>query len=285
MKKSMIKKMNHKMPYSRSYRRRAASRKRRYGTYQRKKARYSRSSRMHRTGGYGTIRSMRSRGRNVKCAKYLDWVTGTASAGVAHATVGAGGPILFKQDVASTTALQNFCAPAREAGVNGREMDCIKMKSIYFTGTLSSNAVSTTEIYARVMFIQDRQANGAVITYSDVYQTAAALATGTGGLSDRLKMENRYRFKTLYDKVYKLSINSNTGFSSEGRPSAYVKVFIKFKKPLELQFDHSETDVGTAAALRSNNVNMFATSVNAFNHDIAACVLTGKVRIRFADGE
>jgi hypothetical protein len=236
---------------------------------------------MRRTGGFPYA-------RHVKCAKYLDWTVG-GSAAQDDTTLAVAGltPVTFSGDIgnATPTIHQNFCAIARQVGVTGREMDCVKLKSIYFDGFASSSAGVATDIYFRVMLIQDRQANGAVTSVSSVFDNDTTLCGSTKVLNEasvRLRMENRYRYKTLYDKTYKL-VNT-AGATANGYVSSKVKFYIKFAKPLELQYDTNVSSVGDDAALRSNNINMFAVCNDPLGAR-ANAILSGILRLRFADGE
>ena len=236
---------------------------------------------MRRTGGYPY-------GRHVKCAKYLDWVVGgSAVQNDTTLTVDSLKPVTFSTDIgaATPTIHQNFCAIAREVGVSGREMDCVKLKSIYFDGAATTGSADADDAYVRIMLIQDRQANGAVTSVGDVFQNDSAM-TGSGtALNEifvRLRMENRYRFKTLYDKTFRL-VSASAG-ATDGSPTAKIKFYVKFAKPLELMYDTSVSTEGADTALRSNNVNMFVACCNGVGARISAN-LVGILRLRFADGE
>jgi hypothetical protein len=135
------------------------------------------------------------------------------------------------------------------------------------------------------MVIQDKQANGAVTSVGDVFHNDTDMCGSTSSVNERfvrLRMENRYRFKTLYDKTYRMS--SLSAGATDGNASSNIKFYIKFAKPLELMYDTSVATEGADAALRSNNINIFCVGNDAVGTRVT-CILSGILRLRFADGE
>jgi hypothetical protein len=124
--------------------------------------------------------------------------------------------------------------------------------------------------FARVMLVQDKQANGATsLTIGDLLDTASAYDKTTAFRN----LENTQRFKVLYDKRFKLS-----SYTTAGPNCQSVNIHKKFPGGLRVTYDTSDT-AGTS--IKSNDVWL----VFVANHATEANnpYVAGTYRVRYTD--
>lgn len=154
-------------------------------------------------------------------------------------------------------------------GVQERVGKKIMVKGIQLGLHFETPATTGVEQSVRVVVVQDKQANAAACGWDDVFDD------GTGGndatsLTDPLKVENRYRFTVLYDKMLKLSVDS-----AYPRQHSF-KVFRKVNIPVMYG------GVGdTIASINSNSIYLLVK--NSVVTGNASALIGGYTRIRYTD--
>lgn len=166
------------------------------------------------TRGYYGVRSRQSRGE----LKTVD---------VDQAT--------YQADTTGTVTLLNGIATGTDfTNRIGRK---VNIKSLYIKGWLANTGTTTVNTMCRLVVVYDSQSNGAAPAITDVFKAA----NGTS----HLNLDNRDRFKVLYDKHYALAAVNNTATQAyAGSPTVYpVKLFRKLN--LEEQFNGIAATVGS----------------------------------------
>lgn len=151
---------------------------------------------------------------------------------------------------------------------NNRDGATVRVKSIEyhmsFLQTPAAAATSATTIY--FWLIQDRQPNGAALTYADVLTTTTACNAFP-------VVPNQYRFKVLRREI--LDLNAGAGVTTAYNNTAgHFDGYVKFKEPVEIRFNGN---AGTVADVASNNFFIIMGSV--YSDD--TIVANGGVRLRF----
>lgn len=168
---------------------------------------------------------------------------------------------LNSQSVSATGLGNNIVNMAQGDTASTRTGDQIKVTSIQFKYYLNINASATVST-VRVILVLDRQANGAGINLSQLLQdTTAGLM-----LMSPLNLDNKYRFKIMYNRIHQMSINGNRAVRGQ-----YFK-----KHQIKIRYG---SNAGTIADLTSRNLILFFISDEATNQPLVDCFL----RVRFVD--
>jgi len=145
----------------------------------------------------------------------------------------------------------------------------ITIKSIYLRYTLNpiSTASAAVGDTVRVMIVYDTQANGALATVADVLQTS--------GYQSGINLNNRDRFKIMYDKWHVMPANTYTaGALTAGSPTQ--KFASKFKScNLEQIFSGTTGAIGSIAT-----GSLFSLVISAANN---VSNINLEFRLRFID--
>lgn len=145
--------------------------------------------------------------------------------------------------------------------------------SIQFRGCITSDSViadgSQSSCIVRVLVFWDRQANGATVSMSDVFDQSVV----TEEWFAPYNMDYQKRFKILYDKTF--TVNPNYGLATVQQG---YKVPFRFKIPLgrETKYDGN---AGTVADIETNALYMYYISDNA----PPDCTLAGYTRLIYKD--
>lgn len=145
----------------------------------------------------------------------------------------------------------------------------IIMRSLYVKGVIYPEDDITTESILRCIIVYDMQANGAAPVITDVLKSSAPLS--------QLNLNNRDRFKVLYDKHYIIGKTNNTATQavSNGHNLFQFKKFIRLR--------HEVLFSGTTAAIGSIQTGslyfIFLSSTAAGSSPN----ITWSSRIRFED--
>ncbi len=142
-----------------------------------------------------------------------------------------------------------------------RDGDQIKLTALLFKYfyVINSSATSTA---LRVMIVQDKQTNNAIYTIGSLLEDS----TADDAIVSPLNLNNKYRFRVLYDKVHIVNIS--------GSQKGYRKIF----KKLDLKIRYG-ANAGTIADVRSDSLSIVLISDEATN----TIVLNGHCRLRFVD--
>ncbi len=129
--------------------------------------------------------------------------------------------------------------------------------------TISSNALATDGHIVRCMIIHDKQTNGAIYSDSDLLQDVSNL----NNLTSPLNLDNKYRFRVLYDKVHTLVTTASNG--------QIYKAYIN-DMDLRLRFESSTPSI---ADLNSSSLSFIMMASNPNNSPS----ITLFSRVRYVD--
>ncbi len=158
-------------------------------------------------------------------------------------------------------------------GPNERIGRKITVRSLEVRGTIQTRSTIVLvefEQRARIVFVLDKQANGAVGSIDEV------LNFGAGTQLDSFRnLENASRYRILYDKTLDMNPQVTAGVASGPQSKNFM-----FKKKLNIpiEYDQSATD-GSLSTQRSNNIFSFAFAEN-LNADVE---ISYTFRIRYSD--
>lgn len=112
----------------------------------------------------------------------------------------------------------------------------IEMKNIRITGSIeTTNNASTDADYCRIVIIYDRQTNGALPAFADIFQDTAQDGTNTNNSLSNVNLNNRDRFVILRDLRLFLPLVSVTGsptfFGAPDpvEPTYNIDLFVRLK--------------------------------------------------------
>lgn len=185
------------------------------------------------------------------------------------------GPEIKTIDVVA--AIQSFTTAGTLTLLNGvavgddyntRDGRKIKMKSINFKIFGYAGAAVANGDHVRCMIVYDTQANGAAPTVAGILQTTSALAP--------LNLDNRARFKVLYDKWQRVeAFNYAAGVISAG---SFVPPHFRFYKKLMLDVQYSGT-TNAIGSISTGSVYLLTIS----DQTSSAINYTLNSRIRFTE--
>lgn len=164
-------------------------------------------------------------------------------------------------DTASAVALLNGIARGDE--INERTGREVTMKSIQFTYTATVTTGTGTDQRQRVLLVYDRQTNGAALTAAQVLNAADTLSPRN--------LENRRRFKILYDRTHTLNASGETG-------SAVTR---RFFRRLAHPVTFNSGDAGTVADITTGSLYLVVVGSNAAG--VTAGAVAYSSRIRYVD--
>ncbi len=154
----------------------------------------------------------------------------------------------------SSIILQGDGGSARD----GNSVKAVGIRLNYMI-TLNTSAVSSQ---IRVILIHDKQTNGALAAAGDILQDV----TADDGIVSPYNLDNKYRFRMLYDRVHTLSDN--------GRQSIAVKKYFKLNQ--KLRFDGTAGDITDIPS--SSYLLLFVS-----NEPTNTPTITRHSRLRFID--
>jgi len=95
----------------------------------------------------------------------------------------------------------------------------IEMKNVRVNGYVVVKATVTSEDYARIMIVYDRQTNGAVPAIADILQTTVQNGTNSTSSFSGVNLNNRDRFKIIRDmRIFLPSVTDTTGVLTNFAP-------------------------------------------------------------------
>ncbi len=142
-----------------------------------------------------------------------------------------------------------------------RDGNQIKITGIYLNYLWTIHASATTT-QVRVMLVQDSQTNGAIYAASDLLVDQ----TGTDNIISPYNLDNKYRFRVLFDRTHVLNDNGNQ--------SVIVNKFIKLDQ--RMRFDASAGDITDVTSMSYSLVFVSSEATNT-------PARTHHCRIRFID--
>ncbi len=165
------------------------------------------------------------------------------------------------QAIATTPVIDHMNFILQNVSGTGRNGDQVKTLGSYLTYLVKMSA-SAASTQFRFMLVLDKQANGANPAASDILKDV----TVTDNIVSRYNLDNKYRFRILYDRVHQLSISGNQ--------SIYVKKWIPHT--IKIRFDGEAGDI---TDLTSSNIITLVVSSESTNTP----VLTLFHRLRYVD--
>ncbi len=150
---------------------------------------------------------------------------------------------------------------AQGDGVAARDGDQIKVVSLYLRYNVAINA-NEASTQVRVLIVRDSQTNGAIYTTAQLLETA----TVARGILSPLNLNNKMRFRVLYDKVHSLS--------TTGQQINFGKVYLKLNDKLRYSLN-----AGDITDLRSASYSVVFIGSEVTNDPLVSF----DCRIRFVD--
>ena len=128
-------------------------------------------------------------------------------------------------------------------GPSGRIGRSITVTSIQAMYQLDVHNTETNTLYLRLMFILDKQCNGAAPAYTDIMNINSALAYRN--------LDNSERFVVLHDKFIRFTPSTVVGGNTRFIGPKFQQMYKKCNIPIT--YDNSAT-TGALATIRSNNL-------------------------------
>lgn len=148
----------------------------------------------------------------------------------------------------------------------------IAIRSLEYRSYLQSPSGTGDEQLCRIMFILDRQPNGAAPTaITDI------LVEST--VTSPRNLANRKRFKIMWDKTYTIGDPAGENVNTGCPTSRFLKFYMKFRRPIVV--DYNSGNAGTIADISTNSVYMCTVGTSIAGNGAAAGVYF--TRIRFTD--
>lgn len=174
----------------------------------------------------------------------------------------------------STGSINQVVQGDTEVNRNGRQ---IIIKSVELRGYIDPNLSTLDFNIVNLYLIQDKQCNGALPAFNDIFITIPSANRG-----NRFpQVSNKKRFKIL--KKWHIPLSStNNSIATPGAPGVitfYAPIhvldsYIKCNIPIEYD---SSVSTGAIASVKSNNLLLVACDL------LSEAILTINVRIRFTD--
>jgi len=139
------------------------------------------------------------------------------------------------------------------------------MKSLQLRGSVLSTAAQSARFAGRILIVYDSQSNGVAPTAADILQSG-------GAWNSPMNLNNRERFKVLWDKIFQVD-----SIQGSGNDPWIVK---KFKKLPNLETIFNSGNAGAIGDIQTGSVYMLTIATGE------ATVTPGfqfYSRIRFAD--
>lgn len=166
-------------------------------------------------------------------------------------------------DTTSSVQLLNGIARGDEINErNGRE---ITIMSIQLNALFKATAATGTDQQQRLLIVYDRQTNAAACTFAQVVSTAGVLTPRN--------LENRRRFKILFDRTF---VISQTVAAEPGN-----QMICKFYRRLRLPVTFNSGDAGTVADITTGSLYAIAYGGNVAG--ATAGTISVNCRIRYQD--
>lgn len=164
-------------------------------------------------------------------------------------------------DTTGAIALLNGIARGDDIGNRvGRQVTCKYLEARIAMGVTSGTG---EDQYQRILIVQDRQPNGTALAITDVL-----VATNVYSQSN---LDNRLRFRILYDKWFPLNASAEAGSAKSW----------EFKVPLNFVTQFNNGDAGTIADIQTNS--LYAIVIGSKVAGVTAGSVAGRIRVRFTD--
>jgi len=145
----------------------------------------------------------------------------------------------------------------------------IVMKSLYFRAYISPQDAITSDHFIRIAIVYDLQTNGTATAWTDVFKETQP--------TSQLNLNNRDRFRILYDKSFCAGSTNNT--ATQANSNGHNCFFMKKFKPLK----HEVIFGGTAATVGSIQTGSIYLLMMSNVATTAGSGLSWSSRVRFYD--
>jgi len=142
----------------------------------------------------------------------------------------------------------------------------ITMRSLQLRLVNAATPATGTDQIHRLLLVLDRQANGTAPTLPDILYPGGTLFT-------MRNLDNRKRFKILWDKTIVLDASGEPG------TIRFTKMYLKFRRPVTVDFNGG--NAGSIGDITSNSLYLCLLGSNAPGNTAGIC--QGNVRVRFTD--
>jgi len=167
-------------------------------------------------------------------------------------------------DTTGAVTCLNGCARGDDiAGRNGRETT---MKSIEFRAVVAPTDVTGVEQTARVLLVYDRQANATPLTAVQVLAANNTYAPRN--------LENRRRFKILFDRTFQI------GDRSAAPASMPFAKTIKFYRRLAHPVTYNAGNAGTVADIVTGSLYLITVGTQGAGGAAGSCIFYSRVRFQ-----
>lgn len=189
--------------------------------------------------------------------------------------------------------LNNMSAIDIGTGPTDRNAQCVALRSLYInylisvpsfataTSTIAVMATHLFDINWQVLIVLDRQPNKAALT-------AALIWEAPGNFRSALNLDNRKRIKILkkfsghISQAAHAQVSNSTSGSdlfgiARGTCQYEKKVFMKFKRPLKIEYDTGAT-TGVVGDIVDNAISMWLIVDNWSATSATACTLYARTR-------
>lgn len=169
--------------------------------------------------------------------------------------------------VSTTPVLTLINGTQNGTAYHNRVGTVISIRSVEMRIHFISTAGTGVDQIQRYSLVLDRQPNGTAPYFSDIYRM-------TGGYSSYISLrnlENRKRFKILWDRTYNINVNTGTNYNKY--------LYIKFRRPIKTTYNAG--NVGDIGDISSNSLYFVRVGSQAAGPTAGA--VEGYSRIRFLD--
>jgi len=171
---------------------------------------------------------------------------------------------------------------ASGSGFNNRIGRKIEMQSLHVTGLITQTGTATTQNdYARICVVYDRQTNGAVPAYTDIFQNYSATSVTSSTAFSGINPDERERFVILADVRLVLPATPVSGINgtTDGLSTTFnINRFIKLNN-LSVMYkgDSAVPVIGDVAtgALYITTIGSFAPAAQGY-----ATILSWRLRYK-----
>lgn len=143
----------------------------------------------------------------------------------------------------------------------------ISIRSVELRINFISTAGTGVDQLQRYSLVLDRQPNGLAPLFTDIY----GMIGGASGLSSMRNLQNRKRFKVLWDRTYNVNVNTGSNYNKY--------LYLKFRRPIKTTYNAGNS--GNVSDISSNA--LYFVSIGTQAAGATAGAVQGYTRIRFVD--
>lgn len=147
---------------------------------------------------------------------------------------------------------------------NGRK---IVISKINYKGVLTTDGAALSGTVIQLCLVLDRQCNGALPSYTTIYET--------NSFNSYMNLSNSKRFKILAKERFEINPNTNITTTTTLTQTHNIEGTIKCNIPIE--YDNT-VSTGALSSIRSNN--LFWVAISSTTDDLSGLNLTTRLRIK-----